>query len=252
MADYDTTGWTVYEPANCECIDAHISNVNTPGGFKPAITLTLFSHELNRKVVYFCNAIKAQVSKKNHSVRPNSNFAKLYRLTTGKNPKFSKSQQLMKHLIGEWFRCEYCQEKNKNGIPYFKVTNIKPLEPIADNNWLPDGTLKKGKPTTTNEPAKEEKNQHQTGANLAPNWQQAGTDLAPEPAEEAHNERADESNSLHKNISLARVDAYKHVPVIPISESVNEYGGRERVFKFERMNGENDDDYLQRVIDASW
>lgn len=249
MTDYDTTGWTVYEPAECECIGAHISKVNTPGGFKPAITLTLFSHDLNKKMVYFCNAIKATVSKKNHSVKPNSNFAKLYRLTTGNNPKFSKSQQLMKHLIGEWFCCEYSQDKDKNGLPYFKVTSIKPLAPITDGNWLPDGTLIKDK---TNSAIKPDNSQHLSGTSLAPNWQQTGTDLAPPSAENLQPERAGAPIQVHKNIYHPRVDAYKHVPITPISETVNEYGARERVFKLERTEGENDDEYFHRVIDASW
>lgn len=248
MADYDTTGWTVYEPAKCECIEAQTGKIDTPGGIKPVIILTMFCHEHDREMVYFCNAIKAKVSKKNYSVMPNSNFAKLYRITTGKNPRFSKSQQLMKHFIGEWFHCEYCQSISKNGLPYFKVTSIKPLEPKTDKKWLPGGRLIKGRKQQN----EGDKSQHPNGNDLAPDWQLSGTDLAPQPDENPDPERDESQNELHKNISLAGVDAYKHVPITPISEFVNEHGARERVFHVERMEGENDDEYFQRVIDASW
>lgn len=256
MADYDTTGWTVYEPAECECINAHISSVNTSGGYKPVITLTLFIHDLNRKLVYFCNVNKAAISKKNYSAKPNSNFAKLYRLTIGKNPKFSKSQQLMKHLIGEWFRCEYCQDKDKNGLPYYKVTDIAPLEPNVDGNWTFNGELVRRKKSAENPINPDREKQHPTGTDVAPNWQPIGTDLAPSTAEDAQPIKANEPNPLHKNISHPGVGTSEHIPnpndYMSIEEKINEFGARESVWTFQKMPDECEDDYLQRVIDASW
>jgi hypothetical protein len=81
--------------------------------------------------------------KTNYTVKANSNFAKLCRLTLGEFPQkhLSKAQFLLSKLKGKRFLIRYEGVKTSKGDYYFKVTHIEPETPAHSDGWAPDGTL---------------------------------------------------------------------------------------------------------------
>jgi hypothetical protein len=81
---------------------------------------------------------------KNICVTVNSDFAKLYRLTFGVNPKprFSRAKQLMKHFLGSAFQIEYTASLHMNAQQYNKIIDIEPINPIVNaGEWYKSGML---------------------------------------------------------------------------------------------------------------
>ena len=81
--------------------------------------------------------------KTNYTVKANSHFAKLCRLTLGEFPQknLSKAQFLLSKLLGQRFLIRYERVKTPKGVYYFKVTHIEPENPFYSERWAPDGTL---------------------------------------------------------------------------------------------------------------
>lgn len=121
-----------------ECIQASL--VHPQGRIK--IKLLLYDPVREIEAVKFFNAKPgsngAAITDKN------SNFAKLYRLTTGENNKarYSKSHQLMNHLIGYSFYCIFEKSFYSNGEPFYKVTYIRSKNAVLGEDWTASGTLK--------------------------------------------------------------------------------------------------------------
>ncbi len=73
------------------CMDTRIGTIFTSGGEKPVFIMELYAEAINATLIKYFNC---QSKSRNHTVPHNSYFAKLYRLTLGKNPikRFSKAQ----------------------------------------------------------------------------------------------------------------------------------------------------------------
>lgn len=121
-----------------QCVNAKLGNteeVNTP-------VLILEFENGTEKATEFFNA--KRTPKGNISVKPNSNFAKLYRLTTGTNPshRFTRANKLLCHFIGHYF---YCKTKDaidkKTGVIYQSITAISPVNKHLSDDWSSTGTL---------------------------------------------------------------------------------------------------------------
>ena len=130
-------------PVLCECIDTRIGNISTAGGRKPVIIMQLQNEAIPEPLIKYFNCNLSDAG--NHSVSKKSDFANIYRCTLGSNPtkRFSKAQQLIKHLSGYWFIASYEQAQSRSRKQYFKVTHIKPEAPARNDAWTLDGTLKK-------------------------------------------------------------------------------------------------------------
>lgn len=242
--EIDTTGWTKYGPTECECISAKIGMVSTRGGMKHRIILTLVDLRNCQELLYFLSTTK---NKSGYSVKRNSNFAKLYRLTIGENPtnRFSKSQQLMEHLVGEEFLCEYESARSSKGHNYYKVTDIKSAYPYKSAEWLPDGTSRKRKGTKA---AKRSKKRNLFGNHLDKNSQTTGNQLEIENSEKSCHKRAQRLISLPDKPTDYKLSAY--TPTNSTTD-INVMNKQETVFTHHRISGETDEQYLDRVIDES-
>lgn len=234
--EIDTTGWTKHGPTKCECIEAKTGSIKTAGGPKDLIILTFVDLSSTEELLYFLNATKKKSD--NYAVPRQSNFAKLYRLTTGKNPssRFSKAQQLMNHFIGEYFICEYETAKSTKGHCYNKVTSIIPANIQQSDEWLSSGFTRK-------------KRRQINGNNLEKNWQIVGNQLETEISEKPRHIWRQLPIQSHNNIATSRVSTYQHAPMGTDVKVINE---REVVINYRQLPDETDDQYLDRVIDESW
>ena len=109
----------------CECIGVRIGVIPTAGGEKPIFIMELHNETINEPLIKYLNCNSK--TKDIYTVRHNSDFAKLYRLTLGDNPtkRFSKANQLLQHFLGSWFIAKYEKAADKNGVHYLKVTYIR-------------------------------------------------------------------------------------------------------------------------------
>lgn len=248
MDEIDKTGWTKYGPSECVCVEAKTGQISTPGGIKHRIILTLIDLQSSKKLCLFFNTSK---NKSGHSVRRSSNFAKLYRITLGENPsdRFSKSQQLMKHFIGEKFLCEYELARSSKGENYYKGTSIVPIAPCETNEWLPDGSELITKNRRRQKDTKRTDTRKSIGNQLAKERQLVGNLLETVNSEKPHEIRAEQPISLPNKLTDSRLSAYSPSSTTSDERVMNE---RERVFHYHPMPNETDDHYFDRVIDESW
>jgi hypothetical protein len=120
--------------AICECVDVRIVTVKGKEGKRPAFILELYSEESK---VTLNKYLGAKLTKGgNYSVKRNSDFARLYRLTIGNNPQrgFSTAQRLLKHFLGCRFMVEF-EAAKLFGNQYLKVIHIEPVNPVFSNEW---------------------------------------------------------------------------------------------------------------------
>lgn len=253
----DSLDWDTGQPLECECIDAKIGTISTAGGQKHVIILTLLDHAHGREMVRFFNT--RQIKGSNYSVPRNGSFAKLYRITIGENPvrKFSKSQQLMKHLIGEYFVCVF-QNAEARGVTYRKVTQIQAMHPKKDERWLEDGRLLKRRKSTRRDERyfveKKSINEKPFGNRLETDWQLSGNQLETQYYQTPQQYCDESENQSHKNIQRPRVVAYQHASEVHTYMAVkvrNSSDSRERNIYYTRMPSESNEEYLDRVIDTS-
>jgi hypothetical protein len=125
---------------SCICVNTKVGSIAVKGGIKPVFILELVA-DSGELLVKFFNVNKTP--KGNYSVNRNSDFGKLYRLTTGKNPikKFSQCDQLLKHFIGYLFEVQYATALGKHDNVYQKVSSLKPKDPVITDEWTITGHL---------------------------------------------------------------------------------------------------------------
>lgn len=171
----DTTGWTTYEPARCECINTKIALIDIQGIKRPVFLLELITED-GRLVIKYLNVKKLRSG--NYSVQKQSDFAKLYRLAFGDNPskRFSKSQQLLPHFNGMKFITTFEEALSTNGTKYFKAKKLEPINPIITAEWTSTGQLK-GKSRRRYKTQNVKSLRGQSGDDLAKNWRKIGDDL---------------------------------------------------------------------------
>ena len=126
----------------CECVDVRTGSIPTQAGRQPVLILDLHSDGLEFPVIKFFNAELTKSG--NHTVSVDSDFAKLYRLTIGENPRkrFCEVRELLGHLLGYQFIVTAEQVLKRHGEAYLKVEKIKPVDPIYSSEWTSSGKQK--------------------------------------------------------------------------------------------------------------
>jgi len=204
----DTTGWTTYEPARCECINTKIALIDIEGIKKPVFILELLTED-DRLVIKYLNVKKLRSG--NYSVQKQSDFAKLYRSAFGVNPskRFSKSQQLLPHFHGMEFITTFEEALLPKGTKYLKATKLEPINPIITAEWTSTGQLKgksRGHYKTKNVNGLRRK----SGEELAKNWRKIGDDLDIENAVKTHFYLASHHNSIPLKDTTCNIEPLPH------------------------------------------
>ncbi len=256
VSDAEKASWTISTPVLCRCIGAKPVTTKIRGGATPSFILELVNVETNEKVICYFNARK---TKSGHSVKPESKFAKLYRITTGNNPmpRYNKAQQLLKHFIGHEFIAEYKAETASNNQPYFKTTSIKPNKPKPSEQWKEDGELL-GKYDWSNRPSKQPKKWKVTGKRLESKWKVAGKLLESAITGKAQFYLVSSGFSMRNNVltyTRERVTTCNHSPAIPKQQdsyktTVKEIDGVKH-YQYHQQPDETEQQYQERVIDES-
>jgi len=245
--EYDTTGWTVYEPAEFVCRDARTGNSPTPAGIKPTLILELYNEEKQVSATCFFNCEKTK--KGNLTVSKNSKFICLYRTAMGEDPKrrYSKVKQLLGHMVELKFVCEYEDAKDAKGNHYFRVKDIKPLTPKPTNDWYADGTLKNKK---GRQGKRLDTTGQQHGIKQATSRKNTSDKLENESPRSPNNTKTLDtklSTYKHSTYTHSNVGSLQHVDNVHI----HQLSERERTVQFYQAPDEPDDEYLDRILDAS-
>jgi hypothetical protein len=254
---YDTTGWTVYEPAEFLCIDAYTGNINTSGGIKPVFILELYNDERKVSITKFFNCKKTK--KGNLAVNKNSDFACIYRTSVGEDPRprYSKAKQLLGHLIGISFLCEFQEAKDRNDSLYFRATKIQPVNPQASDEWFLNGKLKnkRGVKGRRYSPSI-------YGLNIQKSYKQkpdnneaiirkkVGNELESEYLANPSTSVASSailSTYIHTTPQGSSVESLRHKDYVDVEE-VSE---TEHVYRYSRAPDESYDDYIDSVLNDS-
>jgi len=148
----ELAAWTVTEKqssgALCECISISISEKmimlkgNSSRALISSFVMKLVEDDTGEEITCY---FKYKKSKAGHAtVKAESKFAILYRLTFGLNPRkrYSNARQLANHFIGEQFFVKYEIETTELKDSYRKATNIKPILPIVTDEWTYTGRLR--------------------------------------------------------------------------------------------------------------
>ena len=253
----DTTGWTVYEPAKFLCVDAYTGNSNTPGGLKPVFILELYNEEKQITVTEFFNCKKTK--KDYFAVDKNSAFACLYRVAIGKDPRarYSKAKQLLSHLIGLEFTCEYEEAKDRKGALYFRAKTIQPVNHVTNETWFINGKLKnkrgrksRRQQSTVSRPNERTIKQQEHGNEQDISRQNSGNKL-----EIVNTDKASNSNALnivsttyqHLTSLDSNVESLHHSEY----ETLERLSSKERFYHYHPKPNENENEYIERVLNDS-
>lgn len=252
---YDTTGWTIYEPAEFDCIDAYTGHSRTAGVIKPVFILELYNEQKNISVIKFFNCKKTK--KGNLVVDKNSDFACIYRASVGEDPRprYSKAKQLLHHLIGLNFICEYEEARDRKDSLYFRATKIEPVAPQPSDEWFLNGKLKNKRGTKGRRPPssiqlvnQQKSYQQRPDNNEAITREKAGYKLEiinPDNTNDSKVSGAIFTACQHPKSIDSNVESLRHGCYVDI-EIVSD---RERVFRYSRSQDTTYDDYLDLVID---
>lgn len=256
-SEYDKTGWTVYEPAEFICVDAYTGSSNTPGGIKPVFILELYNEDKQISVTKFFNCKKTP--KGNFAVNKNSDFACLYRASVGEDPRarYSKAKQLLNHLIGLNFLCEYEEAKDRHGSLYFRAKKIQPVEPKTGEEWFLNGKLKnkrgvKGRRhcSSISVHSTQKSYQQRSDNNEATTKKKVGNEL--ENRNLANSSKFSLSEAIpctyqHLTLPDSSVESLRHQDYVDIEE----VSKKEHVYHYQRKPGESYDDYIDSVLTDS-
>ncbi|WP_341325920.1 hypothetical protein [Methylotuvimicrobium sp. KM2] len=188
----------------CECVDTKIGSIRVKSGKKPVFIFELVS-DTGELFIKFFNANKTP--KGNYSVARNSDFARLYRLSTGNNPikKFSECQKLIKHMSGYMFLASFEAARDRRGNEYNRVIALKPAEPIISGEWTITGHLIKG----VRQPGK---NWGHFGENPGKNWGKTG-----------------ESNSTSGQVNSGATAVFNPIQHLPCHIEAYQVGSRHSI-----------------------
>ncbi len=240
----DTAGWTVYEPAQCECVNAKKAKINTPGGQKPIFILELLTDD-GKEIIKYLNVKKLPSG--NYSAAKDSDFAKLYRLAIGDNPtkRFSKAQQLLSHFHGVKFLVSFEEHIASNNSSYFKAKTIQPVEPIIRDEWTATGQLK-GKPRGHYKRPNKVMSRRLIGDNMATSRRKSGEDLDIKKPVKPHFNLTSGTNSAPLKHTTYNMEPLPHNAV------KGEEKRQTRVYEYNRREHETIDDYYDRVINETF
>jgi hypothetical protein len=131
--------------AVCDCLNVRV--INPKGNIKPSLVLDLRINDTKVDVVKF---LPIEITPKGYyKVNHDSDFAKLFRLTTGKNPvaKYSNIRKIWNQFIEYEFNIEYEIENSGSNKEYLKATSINPVNPVLTDEWSITGKLAKKRRT---------------------------------------------------------------------------------------------------------
>jgi hypothetical protein len=217
----------------------------------PVFIMELYNETIDKPIIKYLNCNRTS-NDSNYKVKPDSDFAKLLRLTTGEiaNKRFSKAFQLKNHFLGYWFIAEFELYQPPKGPEYFKVSHIKPETPIRNDAWTIKGTLKKTRKKPSFAPLeagdKEATKGRQVGENEAINKRQVGEQealqtpisLGLEPVFQSTNKDNSTSNVTNTQDHVVSDDIF-------LNQTIN-------VFHYSRLENETTNDYFDRVIEISF
>lgn len=240
----DTTGWTIYEPAQCECVSTKIASIKSPGGQKPIFILQLLTDD-GQDVIKYLNVKK--LASGNYSAPKESDFAKLYRLSVGDNPtkRFSKAQQLLSHFHGIKFIVSFEEHRTTNNALYFKAIKLQPVLPIVKDGWTVSGQLK-GKPRGHYMRQKHSRPRLLIGDYMATSRRNSGEGLDIENRVKPHFNLISSTNSAPLKHTTYNMKPLTHNAVIRDKER------QIRVYEYNRREHETVDAYYDRVINEAF
>lgn len=261
MIEVDKSSWTVHEPILCVCSSTKIGTINTKGGVKPIFILELINEATGRVVIKYLNVIKTL--KGNYSVKHDSDFAKLYRITTGENPvaRYSKVKQLLPHFIGYEFIAEYSDASTASIAHYFKVKKLLPAKPIIMDEWFESGKLKpkiRKRKQRASHPNRSAINRKTVGNTLEKEWKKTGNCLEMEKAGNVHFYLGLGANSIPQQHTTHKVKPLCHLTSIPTTvndrykTTVKRISSTEQIFQFYQKENETTEQYSDRVIEESF
>jgi hypothetical protein len=236
----------------CECIDVRKGESRVKGNkLVPVFIMELHNEAIDMGIINFLQCNRT-TNDSNYKVPANSDFAKLYRSTTGNNPTklFSKASQLKDHFLGYWFIAEMELYQPPKGEKYLKVSHIRPEAPAQNDAWTLDGTLKKTRRKVKFAPL-------EVGDKQAINRRTAGE------KEEKSRRQAGDIETLQVANSLGLESDFKPTNKLPIKGYVTNTQDHvmrgspvsnqaSRVIDYLQLDGETKSDYFDRVIDDSF
>jgi len=257
MNTSEQAGWTVYEPTLCKCVGTRVATISTEGGKQTVFILDLAIKDSGVILTRYFNVKK--LPKGNCSVKHNSYFAILYRLTIGENPtaRYSRAEQLLHHLHGHEFIAEY-ENASTLSIPhYFRVTKLKPVNPIVTDDWYPTGILilkKKVRYSSSNDSTiKQQENSNYAAINK----QKISNELTMGKAGLADSYLDSADISIPQQHLKHDIEPLHHIELD--TDSVDKYettmkqiNMKERSFQYCQCPNETLDQYHDRVIDESY
>ena len=236
----------------CLCIDVRIIKIRVQSGRVPVFVLQLHNETIDneQQIIKYLNC--KSTTQGQYTVAHNSDFAKLYRTTTGKNPKkrFSEAHKLVKHFLGYWFIAEFDIYQPPKGESFFKVAHIKAEAPAKNDAWTGNGTLKKIPKKATFTPNKSGDNRGTARGHSGDNGGtfrgysvdcetlQASNSLGLEPVLNSTYKRPDQGVTTNPQDHVLDVD-------LSLSQTSN-------VFYYSKLANESTSDYHDRVINESF
>lgn len=260
MNTFDHHSWTPQAASICICVDAKIGTITTTNrGIQHVFILDFIIDGTEQLVTKFFNVRKSP--KGDYAIPHDSDFAKLHRLVTGqcKKARYSRAQQLLKHMVGHNYIVEYGPAESSKKLPYMKATKVKPVEPIITDQWYPSGRLL---PKTRSSNIKQLINlsitsvKQEPSKELAIEKQKAGNDLEMDKAEEHHSYLG--SSTISVPLKHNQVKPLPHPSLLDDKVKDNKYKttmtikGGVRGYQYYQQPNETLEQYHERVIYESW
>ena len=264
----DTKGASEVTASSCLCSEILIPNkamATKEGHQLDSIIMTLIDENTGEEITAYFNHTRAKSG--TVTVQPESRFARLHRLTTGKYKRndYSRAKCLFRSLIGLCYVVIYSQDKTKFGILYFKASTVMPVDPITSELWNEQGRLLLKK-ITSREPLIAVKNKQNLCNKPVKHLQSVCKTSVIEKAEEAHSyldsppistalQHNNITNLQHNHITAASSNSI----AVEVMDSHNvryqtimkQVSSTERSYQYYQRPDESDDDYLGRIIDES-
>lgn len=247
--------WNVYDAEEAICVDTRLGEIQTAAGKKTVLIMVLEVIESGRTLTKFFNCKRLKSG--HYSVNRNSDFAMLYRLAIGSNPKsrFSKVEQLLKHLRGINFKCTYIESQSDRSGRYFKVKDLIPVAIMFSDEWLASGReirkpfRRRQSKTLKKKPAQDIK-RTSVGYSTDTKRIKTGYSLDMPIGGKASYTNGWTSDSIplsHLTLQDSKVEPLPHTS----GYSVRQMSERERLIQYERFESETTDEYWDRVITTS-
>ena len=130
--------------AECLCSEIIVPNrtmATKAGNPINSIVMMLTNENTGAEITAYFNHTRSKSG--TVTVKPESRFARLHRLTTGKYKRndYSRAECLFRSLKDLSYFVTYIEEKTKFGSQYLKALTVKPVDPITSELWNEHGRL---------------------------------------------------------------------------------------------------------------